>query len=395
VFFTLSYVIWLPLQGLFIRLLSAAAERVLPLVEHPPILTGLTASGNSITIHSYVMGVSQPLTKLDCESFHISVVTSLALALCVPLKRWSLRAKVCGLALTLIFIGILAVCVVQLQWAAETYASTHLMITLYTAREKAFLDWAIRKSSLAAIYLVPAFLFLTSYLSVWSGLGRGFAKEPDRRTEPTSGSGRSFRMNWRIASLAGAGCIVAWLLLAPGHDDRVGRVDLEGLQKIAALNPSVPRAHFYLALNLEKEGRLDEALDSYQQALGLQPDFAGAHLGAGNVYYKRKAYDQATRSYEEALKREPQNTAARFNLGNTFLMRGLFDLAAQSYEEVVKADPDDASVHKVLGETLLLLNRRCDALTHLERSTVLDPRLSTDGTLGANISILKSVCGAR
>ena len=391
-FYALSYLIWLPVQGLFIRLLSAAAERVLLLVEHPPILTALTASGSSITIHSYVMGASQPLTRMNCESFHITVVTALALALSVPLKRWSTRAKACGLALTVVFFGILAVCVVQLEWAAEVYASTHLGITLYTASEKEFLDWAIRKTSLAAVYLVPAFLFLVSYLSVWSTPARVDAKEPDRRKGIAPTPGRSFRTGWPIVTVAAAGCVIAGLLLIPTHDDRNGRVDLEGLQKIVTLNPSAPRAHFYLALNLEKAGRLDEALVSYQQALQLQPNLAGAHLGAGNVYYRRGAYDQAARSYEEALKREPQNAAARYNLGNTFLKRGLFDLAAQSYEEAAQSDPDDASVQKMLGETLMHLNRRCDALAHLERSTVLDRRLSTDATLLANISILKSTC---
>src|SRR3989442_8013803 len=99
--FALTYVVWLPLQGLFIRLLSAAAERVLALVEHPLMLTALTARGNSITIHTYITGVPHPLTSLNCEYLHISVVASLALALSVPLKRWSVRAKVCGLALAL------------------------------------------------------------------------------------------------------------------------------------------------------------------------------------------------------------------------------------------------------------------------------------------------------
>ena len=240
---------------------------------------------------------------------------------------------------------------------------------------------------------MPAFLFLTSYLSVWSVPARADAKAPDRRRGTAPTPGRSFRIGWPIVTVAVAGCVAAGLLLVPTHDDRTGRVDLEGLQKIATLNPSVPRVHFFLALNLEKAGRLDEALDSYQQALRLQPDLAGAHLGAGNVYFRRGAYDQAARSYEEALKREPQNSAARYNLGNTFLKRGLFDLAAQSYEEAARSDPDDASVQKMLGEALLHLNRRCDALAHLERSTVLDPRLSTDATLLANISILKSYCG--
>src|SRR5437867_7396492 len=95
VLFALIYILWLPLQGLFTRLVSAAAEKVLALVEHPLMLTSLTTRGNSITIHTYITGVPQALTKLNFENLHISVVASLALALSVPLKSWSLRARVC------------------------------------------------------------------------------------------------------------------------------------------------------------------------------------------------------------------------------------------------------------------------------------------------------------
>ena len=389
----MTYVVWLPLQGLFIRLLSAAAERVLALVEHPLMLTALTARGNSITIHTYITGVPHPLTSLNCEYLHISVVASLALALSVPLKRWSVRAKVCGIALALSFLVMVALCVVQLEVAAENYASAHLGITIYTAGEKTFLDWAIRKSSLAAVFVVPALLFLTSYLFIWSGAGWADAQASDRPRGSSAGSRRFIRMSWQNVSVAVVGCVAVWLLLVPPPAESTGRVDLRGLQKIVDLNPSSARSHFNLAFNLEKEGRLDEALNSYQRALRLQPDFVDAHFGAGNVFFMKGAYDQAASHYEEVLKRQPGNQGARYNLGNTFLNRGLFDLAARSYEEVLRADPEHASAHKNLGETLLHLNRRCDALTHLERSTALDKRLSTDGTLQANISILRSICG--
>lgn len=385
--------LWLPLQGPFIGLLAAAAERVLPLVEHPPILTALTARGNSITFHSYITGVSQPLTHLDCENLHVTVVASLALALSVSARQWAARMKVSGLALALVFLVMLGVVIVQLEWAAEGYASARLGITLYTAREKAFLDWAIRKSSLAAVYLVPALLFLTSYISFWSGEGRADALKSGRRREPGPGSSRSFRMSWRRVSLAVAGCAAAWLLLLSTRGGRDGRVDLEGLRKIVVLNPTSPRAHLSLALNLEQAGRLDEAMDSYRSALRLRPDSIQARLGEGNVLFRKGAYDQAATSYEDVLKSQPANTDARYNLATTFLNRGIFDLAARSYEEVLRIQPDHASAHKGLGEALLRLNRRCEALPHLERSTTLDQRLATDATLRANISILRSNCG--
>ena len=384
--------LWIPLQGPFIRLLAEAAERALPLVEHPPILTALTTRGNSITCHSYITGAPQPLAQVNFESLHLTVVASLALALSVSARRWSARAKVCGLSLAVVFFAILAVCIVQLEWAAAGYASTHLGITLYTAGEMAFLDLAMRKSSFAAVYLVPAFLLLTSYLSVWFRAGPADARGFDHHAGPGSKASPSLRKRLRSASMALAGCVGGGLLLFATQGDREGGVHLEGLRKIVALNPSSPRAHFSLALNLEQEGGLDEAMASYRNALRLQPDFIEARLGEGNVFFRKGAYDRAASCYEDVLQHQPGNTDARYNLGTTFLNRGIFDRAAQSYDAVLKVRPDHAAAHTGLGEALLRLNRRCDALPHLERSAELDRQLAVDAALLANISILRSNC---
>lgn len=391
--FALTYVLWLPLQGPFIRLLAAAVERALPLVEHPPILTSLTSRGNSITVYSYLTGGAQPLTNMDCSNLHLSVVAALALALSVSASRWSARVKVCGLALVVVFFLMLAVCVVQLQWAAESYASAHLGITLYTAREKAFLDWAIRKSSFALVYLAPALLFLASYLSVWSGAVPAEAKRPDKKGGHGPGSRPSPGMRWRMVSVALVGCAGAGLLLLATRADPDASDYVEGLRKIVVLNPSSARAHYSLALSLENAGRLDEALDSYRTTLRLRPDFVEARFGEGNIQFRKGDYSQAARCYGDVLERQPGNADARFNLGTALLNQGVFDLAARSYEEVLRVHPDQASAHKGLGEALLRLNRRCEALPHMVRSTELDQRLAMDATLRANISILRSNCG--
>ena len=387
--------LWLPLQGPFIHLLAAAAERALALLEHPPIITALVAHGNSITLHSYITGVAQPLTQLHCGDLHVSVVLSLALALAVPLKSWSHRVRVFGLALALVFLVLIAVCVVQVEIAAEGHAATRLGLTLHTARGKAFLDWALRKSSLATVFLVPAFLFLTSYLSTWSGTGAPAARGAEGWREFGSESRRFIRARWKPLSVAAAVCLVTWLLLVLTHPDRSGRVYLEGLQQIVALNPASPSARLNLAFNLEKDGRLDEALGSYRRALRLQPGLTAARFGEGNILFRKGAYAEAADCYEDVLERQPGNMLARFNLGTTFLNRSLFDPAARSYEEVLRANPDDAAALKNLGRALIGLDRKCDALIHLERSAMLDPGLAADAALRDQIRGLRRQCGPR
>jgi len=365
---------------LFIRLLSAAAERMLALVENPPVVTALTTHGNSVTLHSYVTGVAQPLTQVNFADVHVSVVLSLALALAVPGQRWLGRVRLCGLALALIFLVLLVVCVVQVEVAAEEYASTHLGLTLHTAHEKVILDWALRKSSFATVFLVPAFLFFTAFVSTWAGAAA---------SEPTS------RARWRTVSVTAVGALIAGFLLIPRHADRAERVSLEGLKQIAALNPGSGTARLNLAFNQEKEGRLDDALTSYRRALELQPDLVPARFGEGNVLFSKGAYDEAADCYQDVLKHRPVDRLARYNLGTAYLNRGRFDLARTNYEEVLRSTPDDPAALKNLGQALIGLDRRCDAVVPLQRSAALDPKMMMDATLREQMQILNAECGSR
>jgi tetratricopeptide (TPR) repeat protein len=373
------------MQGPFIRLLAAAAERALRLVEHPPIITALTSSGSSITIHSYITGAAKPLTQVNFEAVHISIVAALALALSVP-NRWPSRARMCALALALVFFVTLFVCVAQLKMAAESYATARLGITLHTAGERDSLDWMIRKSSLAIVFVAPAFLFLTAYVFARSSPGGEAGNRASRSRRPP-------RVGWRRTTATLGGCAAAGLLVAWLPADRAEEVHLPGLLRIAELNPTSPGIRMILARYFEEAGNREESLRSYQQALRLNPDLVGAHFGAGNIHFRTGAYEQAARCYGEVLRREPANLEARHNLGTAYLSQNLFDLAARSYEEVLRARPDYASAHRNLGAALVGLKQPCVALAHFERSVALDEALLADGALRRAMVRLRSTCG--
>jgi hypothetical protein len=391
VFYTLLYISWLSLGGVFIRLLSAGAQTVLALVEHPPIITALTVSGNIISVHSYFTGQPQPIASWNGEKLHIFMVASLALFCSVPLRSRSERVKLAGLSLVLVSLVMLAICVVQLKSVAEMSASTRLGITLHTNREKAFLEWANRGLIMLGMLLVPAFIFLTSYLSFWSD-SQVRAACGDRGTGSSSGRIDSHRPLWKAGLFAVTACGGAIVLLVAPHADPTPEMRLEGLHRILALNPSSAQARFSIGFHYEQEWKPDRALEFYQAALRLDPNLVVAHFGMGNVFFRKGDFDQAIRCYEEVLKRDPSHASARYNLGNALFERGLYAQAAHAYEEILTLMPNHASAHKNLGVALTRLERPCEALGHLKRSTVLDRRYFTDASLGDEISRLRSLC---
>lgn len=378
-YFGLIYVLWLPLQGLFIRLLSVAAQRVLALLEDPPFVTALTPQGNVITLHSYITGVAQPLTQLNCADLHVSVVLSLALALAVSEQGWRGRLRLCGLALMLLFLILVVVCVVQVEFAAEGYASTHLGLTVHTAGEKAILDWGLRKSSFVVVFLLPAFLFFTAYVSTWAG--------------PTSPERPGPRRVTRILAVT-VGCLIVSLLLIPRHADEVDGVDLGGLRKIVTLNPASATAQLNLGFNLEKQGLHDEALASYRAALRLQPDLVAARFGEGNVLFSKGDYDAAAGCFEDVLNQRPDDAKARYNLGTAYLNAKRYERAKSAYESVLRSEPENPAALKNLGEALIGLNRPCDAFARLEQSVAIDPGMLSDTAMRGQLRVLSVECGS-
>jgi tetratricopeptide (TPR) repeat protein len=352
--------------------------------EHPRLITALVPDGNRITLYSDLTGTPARLTFVNFESVHISVVAAIALALSVPLKSWTARARACGAALVLVFLVMLAVCVVQIETAAETSARTQLGLAIHTARQSALLDWLVRKSSLMAVFVLPAALFLTSYASLASAV-----ETPDDET------GR--RLRWAgkaVVYLCLAGFALCGLLALRTFSAPVV-ASAEGLRRIADLNPTSAVARFNLGRDLETRGQLAGAREAYESAIATDPGLVEAYLGAGNVSSKLAEYDRAAAHFEEALRRHPGDRMARRGLAATRLVRGQYDQAAQSYAEILASDPGDASAEKNLGITLVRLKRRCDALPHLERSLALDPSLAGDEGFGAHVAALRSECSGR
>ncbi len=61
--------------------------------------------------------------------------------------------------------------------------------------------------------------------------------------------------------------------------------------------PDYPAAHNNIGVILENEGRYEQALTHYKQAVQLQPDFAEAWFGIGEVYEKMQQFPLSLEAY--------------------------------------------------------------------------------------------------
>jgi tetratricopeptide (TPR) repeat protein len=125
-------------------------------------------------------------------------------------------------------------------------------------------------------------------------------------------------------------------------------------------------AKFARAVELQKQGALEEAAAVYRDVLKAKPDYAEVHANLGAVLARLGQYEESVKSYETALKFAPQFTPIWMNLGIAHYRAGQFARAVPAFEKFLAAQPDNAQAHQLLGICLVEIGKEAEALSHLE-----------------------------
>jgi len=81
------------------------------------------------------------------------------------------------------------------------------------------------------------------------------------------------------------------------------------------------RIHNNLGLALDKQGRTEEAIEHYLQALRIRPDDVDAHNNLGNAFIRKGNIKEAIVHFRKALSINPNNINARNNLNKVLMMQ--------------------------------------------------------------------------
>lgn len=134
---------------------------------------------------------------------------------------------------------------------------------------------------------------------------------------------------------------------------------------------------------LEDQGRLDDALAFYENAVRLAPGLARGHLNVGNICYARGDLDGAIEAYRRGLMRQPDHAGGHYNLGNALLAARQPESALTAYDRALAANPEllDAEVGRAAA--LQDLRRPTEAEAALRRVLSAQPgRARVWGNLG-------------
>jgi tetratricopeptide (TPR) repeat protein len=168
--------------------------------------------------------------------------------------------------------------------------------------------------------------------------------------------------------------LVAHLDLGEALVDQ-GRVDeaIGQFQQALQIRPGYAETYYNLGNALLQQGRVDEAIGQFQQALQIRPDYADADFNLGVALGRKGNMDEAITHFQQALQLKPDDTDARLALGNTLLQQGRADEAMVHFQKAVQIEPDNVEAHITLGSALLQQGHVNEAITHFQTALQIEP----------------------
>jgi tetratricopeptide (TPR) repeat protein len=116
-----------------------------------------------------------------------------------------------------------------------------------------------------------------------------------------------------------------------------------------AKSPGNPRAHNNLGSALVRQGKLDAAMEHFEEALRLRPNDCEARFNVGLVLLRQKHYDAAIESLRQAIQLDPRLTEAHHNLGLALLAKNDYEAAIAAFRAAMARNPEHAGAHNNLA----------------------------------------------
>jgi Flp pilus assembly protein TadD len=97
-------------------------------------------------------------------------------------------------------------------------------------------------------------------------------------------------------------------------------------------------------VDLQRAGKMPEAIEQYEQALRIWPDNAEAHVNLGVILGQAGRNQEAVEHFEQAVRIKPDSAGAHNNLGLALSRLGRTQEAIGQYEQALRIKPDDPKV---------------------------------------------------
>ncbi len=156
------------------------------------------------------------------------------------------------------------------------------------------------------------------------------------------------------------------------HSDLANRAILT----MAIADPGSAELYQAMARELAKQGKADQAIADYREALRINPRLAGAHTELGDLFFHSadgKLKAAAAGEFEAALEANPRDEKAELAAGVLAAQRGDLKAAYADDSRALQLEPNDADACTELAKVLIQMDRKDAARELLERAVQIEP----------------------
>lgn len=134
-------------------------------------------------------------------------------------------------------------------------------------------------------------------------------------------------------------------------------------------------AEYNLGVEMVRQGKLDDAIAHFQNAVKYKPDDFAAHNDLGSALFQQGRTAEAIVQFQDAVKNDPIYEAAHYNLGVALMQAGRTNDARSEFEKILQLNPSNAEAEYQLATALRLTGRPEEAKAHYEKAEQLRPGL--------------------
>ncbi len=162
----------------------------------------------------------------------------------------------------------------------------------------------------------------------------------------------------------------AYALEKVGRDDEAIRT-YENVVKLDSFNE---RAWYNLGILYGKKERLDDSIAAYVTSTDIEPLYAEPYFNMGNIFLTQGKYQDAIHSYTEyiSLADSPEEYVYQ-NIGECWMELGGYDYALRFFEVTVRNMPDSASGWYCFGRCCVEIGNPAAAMSAFNKAIALEP----------------------
>jgi len=162
--------------------------------------------------------------------------------------------------------------------------------------------------------------------------------------------------------------------LAYFHDKNYEMASVEFHRSIQT-DSSNKLSFYYLGVISDVQGKLEEAIKFYKEAISLDEDFSEAYNALGAVYSKQQRWGDAIKNYQKALENKLYTTPhiPYLNMGRVYMAQKEYSKAVESYRDAKRYVNQDFIIHE-LGIALFEAGRIKEAIAEFQEGVGLAPQ---------------------